>query len=99
MANLTRRILEGITMATVRAKYENGVLTPLEPLELEEGKEVLVSVQDGDIAMTGKDRESYEAKLERFLSAAGSWKDTVSEDFIDMIYESRITGSRWYPRD
>ena len=33
-------------MATVRARYERGVLTPLEPLELEEGKEVMVSVED-----------------------------------------------------
>ena len=33
-------------MATIRARYEKGVLTPLEPLDLEEGKEVVVSVQD-----------------------------------------------------
>ena len=33
-------------MATVRARYENGVLTPLEPLDLEEGKEVEVSVRE-----------------------------------------------------
>ena len=32
-------------MATVRARNEKGVLTPLEPLDLEEGKEVLVSVE------------------------------------------------------
>ena len=34
-------------MATVRAKYENGVLTPLEPLEIKDGAEVVVSVVDG----------------------------------------------------
>lgn len=32
-------------MSTVRAKYENGVLTPLEPLDLEEGADVTVSVE------------------------------------------------------
>ncbi len=32
--------------ASVRARYANGVLTPLEPLDLEEGVEVTVSVQD-----------------------------------------------------
>ena len=32
--------------AVVRARYANGVLTPLEPLDLEEGVEVTVSVQD-----------------------------------------------------
>ena len=86
-------------MATVRARYEKGVLTPLEPLDLEEGKEVLVSVQDGDSAKTSKNELDYETRLERFLSAAGGWKDTVSEDFVEMLYESRITGSRYYPRD
>ena len=86
-------------MATVRARYENGVLTPLEPLDLEEGKEVVVSVQDGDSANTNKDELDYEAKLERFLSAAGGLKDILDDDFVEMIYESRITGSRYYPRD
>ena len=38
-------------MATVRARYEKGVLTPLEPLELEEGVEVVVAV-----AEPGKDK-------------------------------------------
>ncbi len=33
--------------AQVKARYENGVLTPLEPLDLEDGAEVTVSV-DGD---------------------------------------------------
>ena len=32
-------------MSTVRARYGNGVLTPLEPLDLEEGVEVTVSVE------------------------------------------------------
>ena len=41
------RVPEGVNdMATIRARYEKGVLTPLEPLDLEEGKEVVVSVQD-----------------------------------------------------
>ncbi len=83
-------------MATVRARYEKGVLTPLEPLDLEEGKEVVVSVQDD---ATAKEEEDYETRYAKFVSAAGGWKDTIGEDFIDMIYESRITGSRHYPRD
>ena len=33
-------------MATVRARYEKGVLMPLEPLDLEEGREVVVSVDE-----------------------------------------------------
>ena len=34
-------------MNTVRVRYENGVLIPLEPLDLEEGIEVTVSLEDG----------------------------------------------------
>ena len=30
---------------TVRATYANGVLTPVEPLDLEEGEEVTVSIE------------------------------------------------------
>ncbi|MCY4624837.1 MAG: antitoxin family protein [Chloroflexi bacterium] len=33
-------------IAHVKARYENGVLTPLEPLDLEEGVEVTVSVEE-----------------------------------------------------
>ena len=31
---------------TVKATYANGVLTPSEPLDLEEGKEVTLSIED-----------------------------------------------------
>ena len=42
-------------MSTVRARYENGVLTPLEPLDLEEGTEVVVSIQDATPQAKGKE--------------------------------------------
>ena len=32
-------------IANVKARYSKGVLTPLEPLDLEEGKEVVVSIE------------------------------------------------------
>ncbi len=32
------------TIKIIRAKYENGVLKPLEPVELREGEEVLVKI-------------------------------------------------------
>ena len=33
-------------ITNVKARFSNGVLTPLEPLDLEEGKEVMVSVEE-----------------------------------------------------
>ncbi len=32
-------------IANIKARYANGVLTPLEPLDLEEGADVVVSVE------------------------------------------------------
>ena len=38
---------------TVKATYANGVLTPSEPLDLEEGKEVTLSIEDAASPMRG----------------------------------------------
>jgi predicted DNA-binding antitoxin AbrB/MazE fold protein len=42
---------------TVKARYANGQLTPLEPLDLEEGAEVMVSVEGGPALAAGSERE------------------------------------------
>ena len=34
----------------VRARFSEGVLKPLEPLDLEEGAEVTVSIEDGQVS-------------------------------------------------
>ena len=37
----------GINMSkSIRAKFENGVIKPLEPLELREGEEILIEIID-----------------------------------------------------
>ncbi|WP_419926691.1 antitoxin family protein [Candidatus Poriferisocius sp.] len=38
---------------TVKATYANGVLTPTEPLDIEEGREVTVSIDDAPTAGGG----------------------------------------------
>ena len=58
-------------MSAVRAKYENGVLTPLEPLDLEEGAEVMVSVEDAPVETpeakpAAKGTDGSESILEMF---------------------------------
>ncbi len=42
-------------IANVKARFSNGVLTPLEPLDLEEGKEVVVSIEDAPPPAKGKE--------------------------------------------
>ena len=58
-------------MATIRAKYEKGVLTPLEPLDLEEGKEVVVSVESAPVSDKTADSKSLDAADDASAYSAG----------------------------
>ena len=66
---------------TVRATYANGVLTPQEPLDLEEGKQVTLSIDDvspSDEALPGE--AHGESLLEMFARLrksvpAGAWDE------------------------
>ena len=40
-------------IVSVKARYANGVLTPLAPLDLEEGVEVVVSIEKAPIGASG----------------------------------------------
>ena len=48
-------------IANVKARYSNGALVPLVPLDLEEGEEVMVSIEDAPPALPS---DSAEASLE-----------------------------------
>ncbi|MBI4332709.1 MAG: DUF104 domain-containing protein [Chloroflexi bacterium] len=62
---------------TVKVRVRKGVLEPLEELNLEEGKEILVTL----IELPEEDR---------FEKAMGGWKDTIDcEALLKDIYESR----------
>ena len=72
-----------------RARYSKGVLEPLEAIDLEEGAEVSVSIEE---------TPSPKHDLEAFRRAAGGWKgNSDPEGLKRMIYESRISGSREPP--
>lgn len=63
---------------TIKARYAHGVLEPLEPLELEEGKELVVTIEEPP---------SVE---DRFEQAAGSWAGLIDEEeFLRDIYLAR----------
>ena len=79
-------------MIKVKAKYTNGALTPLEPVDLQEGAEVTLSIDDTP-------QLSYEERLAKFKAAAGGWKGRHDPDeFKRMIYQARIDGSRHTPK-
>ena len=96
-------------IANARARFSGGVLYPLEPLDLEEGEEVLVSIQA--IPLQGSEEEpvqhwstetkpegNKEERIKRTMSAAGSLRGKIDGEAIkQMIYEARQKGSRDTP--
>ena len=78
-------------IANIRATYSNGVLTPLEPLDLEEGKEVTLSSEAAP-------QLSAEERRRMTRLAAGRWKGTHDpEELLSNIYSDRLVESRPEP--
>ena len=64
----SKPLRKGLDMITnVKARYSNGALVPLEPLDLEEGKEVTVSIED--VRPPGN-------ALHVLQAVAGAWRGT-----------------------
>lgn len=73
----------------VKATYSKGAIVPLEPLDIEEGAELSVSVEV----------ESRTSRAKRGLKAlrttAGRWKGGHDPDeLIRDIYEARLSGTK-----
>ena len=95
--------------AKARARFSGGALHPLEPLDLAEGQEVLVSVEEvsppdtDDVATPpesgpGKRKLTAEERREVTRSTAGAWKGWIDgEAMKQMLYEARRLGSREIP--
>ena len=79
-------------IANVKARFSNGVLMPLEPLELEDGDEVMVTIDT-------EPQLSHEERLRTTMSAAGGWEGDSEywEHAKGMLHEARRTGSRIDP--
>jgi predicted DNA-binding antitoxin AbrB/MazE fold protein len=71
---------------TIRAKFKDGVLVPLEPVEFGEGDEILISFDEAY-------NLSPEERLEISMASAGGWVGSVDADkLIRDIYTSRHRG-------
>ncbi|MHC4270224.1 MAG: antitoxin family protein [Planctomycetota bacterium] len=69
----------------IRARFSNGVIEPLEKVNVTEGKELEVTIEE----MPTK------AEDESFLKAAGSWKGLIdAEEMIKNIYADRHISTR-----
>jgi len=63
----------------VRAKYENGILKPLEPLELEEGEIVQVRIE-----------RSLREKLKDIIGILGRSDDDELERYLEETWTSNF---------
>ena len=73
----------------VKARYSKGAIMPLEPLDIEEGASLRISIEVESRTARG------ERGLKALRAAAGGWKGTHDPDeLIRDIYEARLTGSR-----
>ena len=66
-------------IAKLKARYANGVLTLLEPIDLEEGQEVMIRIEDE--AGLSPDGDSVLDMFERLHQAAppGTWDSLPSD--------------------
>lgn len=72
----------------IRARYRNGVIEPLEQLDLPENTEITITIAEA------RPKDAADA-LER---SAGAWKDSVDCDaLIRNIYADRLISTRPKP--
>ena len=66
---------------TIRARFNQGVLEPLEPLDLEEGREVVLSIFEADDSGTPVGGDSILAMVERIRRSAPAdiWADLPTD--------------------
>ena len=73
-------------LKTIKAKFSDGVLVPLEPVAFAEGDEILLSFDDA-YSLLPKERSKVS------MAAAGGWVGSIDADkLIRDIYTSRHRG-------
>lgn len=74
---------------TFRAKFSKGVIKPLQKVEIEEGKEITVTITEVPL----------KPNKDAFEKSAGAWKGTIdAEKLIENIYSDRLLSTREEPR-
>jgi predicted DNA-binding antitoxin AbrB/MazE fold protein len=75
-------------LKTIKAKYKHGIFEPSERVNLKDGIEVNLTIDNYSEELSEEEKERL------FLSSAGGWKDIVDESFLDEIYEQRKRKTR-----
>ena len=93
-----------------RDRFSGGALHPLDPLDLAEGQEVVVSIETAAVSpelpegvapsdsVADKPKRTVEERMQRTMSSAGAWKGKIDGEAMKRtIYEARRLGSREVP--
>jgi hypothetical protein len=73
-------------MKTIRARFSGGVIEPLEEVDIEEGKEILVTIMETSISIGDGDPLDV---------SFGGWKDLIDCDELKRnIYADRLISTR-----
>jgi predicted DNA-binding antitoxin AbrB/MazE fold protein len=71
---------------TIKARYRHGVIEPLETLDIEEGKELTVTISD--VFVEGKGKDPLDATF-------GGWAELIdAEELKKNIYADRSISTR-----
>ena len=73
---------------TIKARYRNGFIEPLEEIELVDGAEITITLEYVSPPISDEERRR------RFLSSAGGWRDIVDDEFLPWIYRQRSLRTR-----
>lgn len=79
-------------IASVKARFTNGILMPLEPLDLEEGQEVVVSVEE----MPGEIENRKEGPLSRILRKVQERQAELPTDVWDGLPTDLVKNKKHY---
>ena len=85
ISNSTTKERGSDMLRKIRARFSHGVIELLEKVNVPEGKELEVTIEE----------KPTKAEDESFLKAAGSWKGLIdAEEMINNIYADRHLSTR-----
>ena len=81
-------------LRTIKAKFKDGVLVPLEPVKFEEGDEILISFDFDTGNGGGSKKPSKEQTIAALRETSGAWRGSHDpEELKRRIYSERVSGS------
>jgi len=73
---------------SIKARFSKGIIEPLEKLEFEEGKEMIITISEIPCSKAEK-------ILEALKATSGGWKDLIdAEELKKNIYADRLVSTR-----